>query len=57
MAVNSLPPMDRESVVNECYKVEQWLRDKNQQQDSLPKNVDPVLWSNDIRSRNEELKS
>ncbi|KAB2615657.1 heat shock 70 kDa protein 16-like [Pyrus ussuriensis x Pyrus communis] len=57
MAVNSLPPMDRESVVNECYKVEQWLREKNQQQDSLPKNVDPILWSNDIKSRNEELNS
>ncbi|KAM1343181.1 hypothetical protein ACFX15_007083 [Malus domestica] len=57
MAVNSLPPMDRESVVNEFYKVEQWLREKTQQQDSLPKNVDPVLWSSDIKSRNEELNS
>ncbi|KAH0986937.1 hypothetical protein GBA52_014114 [Prunus armeniaca] len=57
MAVNSLPPMDRESIVNECYKVEQWLREKNQLQDSLPKNVDPVLWSSDIKSRAEELNS
>ncbi|KAM1807812.1 hypothetical protein FF1_030531 [Malus domestica] len=49
--------MAANSVFNECYKVEQWLRKKNQQQDSLPKNVDPVLWSNDIKSRIEELKS
>ncbi|KAM2058099.1 hypothetical protein ACFX16_030715 [Malus domestica] len=49
--------MAANSVFNECYKVERWLREKNQQQDSLPKNVDPVLWSNDIKSRNEELKS
>lgn len=44
-------------IVNECYKVEQWLREKNQLQDSLPKNVDPVLWSSDIKSRAEELNS
>lgn len=57
MAVDSLSPMDRELIVNECFKVEQWLKEKNQQQNSMPKNMDPILWSGDIRSRTEELNS
>lgn len=39
----------------ECIKAEQWLREKSQQQDSLPKNNDPVLWSSEIKSKTEEL--
>lgn len=44
-------------IVNECEKAEQWLREKTQQQDFLPRNVDPVLWSSDIRSKTDELNS
>lgn len=43
-------------IVDECNKAEQWLREKTQQQDSLPKNTDPVLWSSDIKSRAEDLE-
>jgi len=31
-------------------KAEHWLTEKVQQQDSYPKNIDPILWSSDIRS-------
>lgn len=44
-------------IANECNKAEQWLSEKNKEQDSMPKNVDPVLWSSDIKSRIEELNS
>ncbi|XP_050370955.1 heat shock 70 kDa protein 16 [Argentina anserina] len=54
-AVESLSPMDRESILNECFKVEQWLKEKNQHQKSMPKNIDPIVWSSDIKSRTEEL--
>ncbi|XP_004294376.1 PREDICTED: heat shock 70 kDa protein 16 [Fragaria vesca subsp. vesca] len=57
MAVEPLSPMDRETILNECFKVEQWLREKNQQQNSMPKNIDPILWSSDIKSRTEELNT
>lgn len=56
-AVDSLSPKDKELIVNECEKAEQWLREKTQQQDFLPRNVDPVLWSSDIRSKTDELNS
>ncbi|XP_075668105.1 heat shock 70 kDa protein 16-like isoform X1 [Castanea sativa] len=55
MSVNSIPPEDREMIINECNKAEQWLREKSQLQDSMPKNTDPVLWSADIKSRKEDL--
>lgn len=42
-------------VMNECSKAEQWLQEGMQLQNSLPKNVDPVLWSNEIRRMIEEL--
>ncbi|KAJ4982362.1 hypothetical protein NE237_033199 [Protea cynaroides] len=48
MAVRSLPPNERDAVINECNKAEQWLRDKTQQQDLLPKNADPILWASEI---------
>ncbi|EXB50301.1 Heat shock 70 kDa protein 16 [Morus notabilis] len=54
-AVDSLPPKDKELIVNECTKAEQWLREKTQEQDSLPRNIDPVLWSSDIKSKTDEL--
>lgn len=43
-------------IISECYKAEQWLREIAQQQDSLPKNTDPILWSGDIKRRTEDLK-
>ncbi|KAI4388184.1 hypothetical protein MLD38_000537 [Melastoma candidum] len=54
-SANSLPHRDRELMMGECFKAEQWLKDKSQLQDSLPKNNDPVLWSSEIRSRAEAL--
>lgn len=38
-------------VINECDKAELWIRDKSQQQDSLPKNADPILWSSEIKKK------
>eukprot|EP00268_Persea_americana_P046689 TRINITY_DN481_c1_g1_i1.p1 TRINITY_DN481_c1_g1~~TRINITY_DN481_c1_g1_i1.p1 ORF type:complete len:794 (+),score=161.28 TRINITY_DN481_c1_g1_i1:604-2985(+) len=55
MAGKSLATSDRDAVMNECSKAEQWLQEGMQLQNSLPKNVDPVLWSNEIRRMIEEL--
>ncbi|XP_039035929.1 heat shock 70 kDa protein 16-like isoform X2 [Hibiscus syriacus] len=55
MSTKSLPKEDREAIMNECYKAEQWLTEKTQQQDSLPKNTDPLLWSSEIQSMTEDL--
>ncbi|KAK7305101.1 hypothetical protein VNO77_43001 [Canavalia gladiata] len=52
---DSLPPQNKELIINECNNVEQWLREKIQQQESFPKNTDPILWSSDIKSKTEEL--
>uniref|UniRef100_A0A5B6ZSD4 Putative heat shock protein 16 n=1 Tax=Davidia involucrata TaxID=16924 RepID=A0A5B6ZSD4_DAVIN len=57
MAAGSLPASERDAVINECNKAEQWLRDKTQQQDSLPKNVDPILWSSEIKRKSEALNA
>ncbi|KAH7662100.1 Heat shock protein 70 family protein [Dioscorea alata] len=51
LAVESWTTYERDVVFNECDIAEQWLRDKNQLQDSLPKNRDPVLWSREIKER------
>ncbi|MED6158806.1 hypothetical protein PIB30_036219 [Stylosanthes scabra] len=53
---DSLPPQYKELVLNECNKAEQWLREKIQQQESLPKNIDPIFWSIDIQGKTEDLK-
>lgn len=42
-------------VIDECNKAKQWLQVKIQQQNSLPKNTDPVLWSNEIKRKTEAL--
>lgn len=42
-------------IINECNKVEQWLGEKMQQQESFPKNIDPIIWSSDIKSKTEDL--
>ncbi|WCJ32913.1 Heat shock 70 kDa protein 16 [Euphorbia peplus] len=57
MAADSLPAEDKEFVLHECHKAEQWLKERTQEQDSLPKNTNPVLWSREIRSRAEDLNS
>lgn len=44
---------ERDAVIDECNKAEKWLQEKTQQQDSLPKNVDPVLWSCEIKRKAE----
>lgn len=42
-------------VDSECTKAEQWLRERSQLQESLPKNVDPALWSHEIKKKEHEL--
>lgn len=42
-------------VIDECNKAEQWLQEKLQHQNSLPKNADPILWSNEIKRKSEAL--
>ncbi|KAL5730782.1 hypothetical protein ACHQM5_003574 [Ranunculus cassubicifolius] len=55
MAVKAIAPTEKDLILKECFKAEQWLREKTQQQDSLPKNSDPILWSSDIKKRAEGL--
>ncbi|KAF4394583.1 hypothetical protein F8388_020408, partial [Cannabis sativa] len=57
MAAGSLSPKDKESLVSECTKAEQWIRERTQQQDSMPQNINPVFWSSDIKSKTDELNS
>nr|XP_043623081.1 heat shock 70 kDa protein 14 [Erigeron canadensis] len=44
---------EKQKVLNECSEAENWLREKKQQQDSLPKHADPVLLLTDIRKKHE----
>ncbi|KAM0017462.1 putative Heat shock protein 70 family [Helianthus debilis subsp. tardiflorus] len=46
---------DKQKVLNECSELENWLREKKQIQDSLPKHADPVLLSSDIRKKSDTL--
>ncbi|KAL5972657.1 hypothetical protein ACLOJK_039462 [Asimina triloba] len=55
MAVKSHAAGDQDLVLNECNKAEQWLCEKIQLQESLPKNVDPVLSSDEIKKQAETL--
>jgi hypothetical protein len=50
-AAKSLPTPEQEAVDSECTKAEQWLRERSQLQESLPKNVDPALWSHEINKK------
>ncbi|XP_074307514.1 heat shock 70 kDa protein 16-like [Silene latifolia] len=55
---HALPVSKREAVLAECSQSERWHREKTQQQESWPKNKDPVLWSSDIeKEANNLLKS
>ncbi|KAM0901558.1 hypothetical protein ACQ4PT_019904 [Festuca glaucescens] len=40
---------------DECTKAELWLSESSQLQESLPKNVDPVVWSHEIKKKQQEL--
>ncbi|XP_040864462.1 heat shock 70 kDa protein 14 isoform X1 [Glycine max] len=42
-------------VLNECVEAENWLREKKQHQDSLPKYATPVLLSADVRKKAEAV--
>ncbi|KAB2611338.1 heat shock 70 kDa protein 15-like [Pyrus ussuriensis x Pyrus communis] len=46
---------DKHKVLNECVEAEAWLREKKQQQDSLPKHANPVLLSADVRRKAEAV--
>ncbi|KAK9060490.1 hypothetical protein SSX86_021194 [Deinandra increscens subsp. villosa] len=46
---------EKQKVLNECSEAENWLREKKQLQDSLPKHADPVLLSSDIRKKAETI--
>lgn len=46
---------EKQKVLNECVEAENWLREKKQQQDSLPKFANPVLLSADIRKKAEAV--
>ncbi|CAL5190675.1 unnamed protein product [Lathyrus oleraceus] len=55
LSADSLPPQSKELIIIECNKAEQWLREKMQQQDALPKSSDPVFWSTDIENKTQDL--
>ncbi|KAK1556226.1 hypothetical protein Q3G72_000900 [Acer saccharum] len=55
MVVASLPSSVRDAVIEECNKAEQWLQEKTREQDSLPKDADPILWSSEIKRKLEAL--
>ncbi|MED6111330.1 hypothetical protein PIB30_051432 [Stylosanthes scabra] len=46
---------EKQKVLNECVEAENWLREKKQQQDSLPKYANPVLLSAEIRKKAEAV--
>ena len=46
---------EKQKVVTECSEAEAWLREKQQQQDALPKYATPVLLSADIKRKAEAV--
>ncbi|CAL0308764.1 unnamed protein product [Lupinus luteus] len=46
---------EKQKVLTECVEAENWLREKKQQQDSLPKYANPVLLSAEIRKKAEAV--
>ncbi|CAK8574710.1 unnamed protein product [Lathyrus sativus] len=46
---------EKQKVLTECVEAENWLREKKQQQDSLPKHANPVLLSAEIRKKAEAV--
>ncbi|XP_023535706.1 heat shock 70 kDa protein 16-like [Cucurbita pepo subsp. pepo] len=52
---DSISPHVRASILEECDRAEQWLTETSQQQELLPKNTDPLLWSSEIRTREDDF--
>ncbi|KAA0054835.1 hypothetical protein IC582_008464 [Cucumis melo] len=52
---DSLSPQVRALIFEECDRVEQWLTEKNQQQELIAKHTDPLLWSSEIRTQEEDF--
>ncbi|KAG0517223.1 hypothetical protein BDA96_09G070300 [Sorghum bicolor] len=46
---------EKQKVINECSEAENWLREKKQQQDALPKHANPVLLVSDLKKKAETL--
>ncbi|KAK6914910.1 Heat shock protein 70 family [Dillenia turbinata] len=46
---------EKQKVLNECVEAEAWLREKQQQQDTLAKYAAPVLLSADVRKKAQAL--
>ncbi|KQK07192.1 heat shock 70 kDa protein 15 [Brachypodium distachyon] len=46
---------EKQKVVNECSNAETWLLEKKQEQDALPKHINPVLLVSDIKKKAEAL--
>ncbi|KAE9616148.1 hypothetical protein Lal_00017243 [Lupinus albus] len=46
---------EKQKVLTECVEAENWLREKKQQQDSLPKYANPVLLVAEIRKKAEAV--
>lgn len=46
---------DKEKVISECNKAEEWFKDKKQQQDGLPKSANPVLLAGELKKKTEVL--
>ncbi|XP_042414310.1 heat shock 70 kDa protein 15-like [Zingiber officinale] len=46
---------EKQKVVSECGEAEAWLREKQQQQNALPKHANPILLSADIKRKAESL--
>ncbi|XP_071725016.1 heat shock 70 kDa protein 15-like [Rutidosis leptorrhynchoides] len=46
---------EKQKVLNECVEADAWLKEKKQQQDSLPKYATPILLTADVRKKAEAL--
>ncbi|KAG0585213.1 hypothetical protein M758_3G267900 [Ceratodon purpureus] len=46
---------EKEKVIAECNKAEEWFKDKKQQQDALPKSANPVLLAAELKKKTEVL--
>lgn len=52
---NHIDPKDKQSIVEKCATVQQWLEDQNARQVEKPKNVDPVLTTAEMAKKREEI--
>ncbi|KAJ1261991.1 hypothetical protein BS78_09G072100 [Paspalum vaginatum] len=46
---------EKQKVINECSEAENWLRERKEQQEALPKHANPVLLVSDLRKKAETL--